>query len=194
MLYEIYLRGIKIFPTLIMFKTVIFCFMLIGFIILIAKILKEKADFTVYGKAVATVALLVGILGYSLTSDMINRSLFTKGFDKFIPQYKGKHYYSQVKDLDIADKITIMKNLYANEYNPKVAPVRTKILTFLNNSQIKYSNEDVDTIAMLAVDTNIKAGIREGKYKVNKKFKGVNDTICHNVLNATKQCGQYLTY
>lgn len=194
MLYEIYSRGIKLFPTLMLFKTVIFCFMLIGFIILIAKIFAEKADFKVYGKAVATVALLVGVLGYSLTSDMINRHKFSKGFDKFIPQYKGNHYYSQVKDLDISDKITIMRNLYNNEYNPKVTPVRTKIITFLNNNNIRYSTEDVDTIAMLAVDTNIKGGIREGKYKVNKKYKGVNDTICENVLKASKQCRQYLTY
>ena len=194
MFYELYMRGTSLMPTLKIFKIVMLCFMLIGVITVIAKIFSEKAPWDKSWKPVALLAFLVGILGWSLGTDIYNESKFNRDFETFIKSYKGSHYYEQVKDYDLRNRVIITRNLYSNEYYPKVLAVKDKIRGYVDDNRIRYGSSDMETLSMLAVDTNIKNGIREGKYIMSKQSKAATQMICQNVLRGEKQCKKYLTY
>lgn len=195
MLHELYMSGLNIMPLLKIFKVVILAFMLFALFAIIIKILGEKANFKVFLKPLGIITLLCAMLGYFTYKDIANENRFNQMFNKFIPEYKGYGFYNTVRDYDITSKVRVIRMLYNDEYMPKVAEVRNKLSNYMFDARIQQSNDDLTTLAMLAVDTNIKDGLRKKMpYTINKRNKGGIMIGCRNVLNAAKQCNQYLTF
>lgn len=195
MLYELFRAYNGIFPIIRIFQIVVSIGIIVAMIYSFAVMTTKKVKFGQVYKAY----VIMGVIGLIFTINIISsfniESNANKNFDLFIPTYKNKNYYEQVKDYSLDGKRRVISSLYTTEYRPKVATFKQRITDYLEIQNLSMNDKDAETLSMLAADTtNGKYGMRTKKYKMSKNSKGTANVICKDVFKIQKTCDFYLVY
>lgn len=195
MLYELFRIYNGIFPIIRIFQIVVFILTIGAIVYSFIRMKINKVKFKQVYKAYVIMGVIALIFGINIIHSFNIETRGNKQFDLFIPSYKNKNYYEQVKDYSLDGRRRVISSLYTGEYRPKVADFKQRIANYLETHNLSMNDRDIETLSMLAVDTgNGKHGMRSKKYKMSKNSKGTSSAICKDVFNIEKTCNFYLVY